>query len=75
LDLTVSAKCLLIIKKEIEKAINFSAAMTYFAGKHHTLKLGGEYQQYTLRRWTIGGQDDLASLVGFKVRSKPQRKH
>jgi outer membrane receptor protein involved in Fe transport len=53
------------------KGFNFSAAMTYFAGKSHTLKLGGEYQQYTLRRWTITGQDDLASLLASRLEANP----
>jgi outer membrane receptor protein involved in Fe transport len=58
-------------QKRDRKGLNFSAAMTYFAGKHHTLKLGGEYQQYTLRRWTIGGQDDLASLLASRLEANP----
>jgi hypothetical protein len=58
-------------QKRDRKGLNFSAAMTYFAGKHHTLKLGGEYQQYTLRRWTIAGQDDLASLLDSRLQANP----
>jgi CarboxypepD_reg-like domain/TonB-dependent Receptor Plug Domain len=58
-------------QKRDRQGLNFSAAMTYFAGKHHTLKLGGEYQQYTLRRWTITGQDDLASLLDSRLQADP----
>ena len=58
-------------QKRDRKGLNFSAAMTYFAGKSHTLKLGGEYQQYTLRRWTIGTQDDLASLLASSLEANP----
>lgn len=58
-------------QKRDRKGLNFSAAMTYFAGKHHTLKLGGEYQQYTLRRWTIGAQDDLAGLLASRLEANP----
>ncbi|MDZ7625619.1 MAG: TonB-dependent receptor [Ignavibacteriaceae bacterium] len=58
-------------QKRDRKGLNFSAAMTYFAGKNHTLKLGGEYQQYTLRRWTIAGQDDLASLLASRLEANP----
>ncbi|MBE0572884.1 MAG: TonB-dependent receptor, partial [Ignavibacteriaceae bacterium] len=58
-------------QKRDRKGLNFSAAMTYFAGKHHTFKLGGEYQQYTLRRWTIAGQDDLASLLDSRLQADP----
>jgi outer membrane receptor protein involved in Fe transport len=54
------------------KGINFSAAMTYFAGKSHTFKLGGEYQQYTLRRWTIATQDNLASLLASRLEANPE---
>ncbi|HEY6625598.1 MAG TPA: TonB-dependent receptor, partial [Ignavibacteriaceae bacterium] len=58
-------------QKRNRQGLNFSAAMTYFAGKHHTFKLGGEYQQYTLRRWTITGQDDLASLLDSRLQADP----
>lgn len=58
-------------QKRDRKGYNFSAAMTYFAGKNHTFKLGGEYQQYTLRRWTILGQDDLASLLASRLEANP----
>lgn len=51
--------------------LNFSGALTYFAGKHHTIKLGGEYQSYTLRRWTVGGQDDLASKLAARLEANP----
>lgn len=59
-------------QKRDRKGLNFSAAMTYFAGKSHTLKLGGEYQQYTLRRWTIGAQDDLAGLLDSRLQANPE---
>ncbi len=58
-------------QKRNRTGLNFSAALTYFAGKHHTFKLGGEYQQYTLRRWTVAGQDDLASLLASRLEANP----
>ena len=58
-------------QKRNRTGFNFSAAMTYFAGKHHTVKLGGEYQQYNLRRWTVAGQDDLASLLASRLEDDP----
>ncbi|MBS4035781.1 MAG: TonB-dependent receptor [Ignavibacterium sp.] len=50
---------------------NFNAAVTLYAGKHHTLKFGGEFQQYILRRWTVGGQDDLASKLASRLEADP----
>ncbi|MCW8802945.1 MAG: TonB-dependent receptor [Ignavibacteriaceae bacterium] len=58
-------------QKRDRKGFNASAAMTYFAGKHHTLKLGGEYQQYTLRRWSVAAQDDFASLLDSRLQADP----
>jgi outer membrane receptor protein involved in Fe transport len=58
-------------QKRDRQGINVSAALTYFAGKHHTIKLGGEFQRYTLRRWTVGGQDDLIALVASRLEDDP----
>jgi outer membrane receptor protein involved in Fe transport len=51
--------------------LNFSGALTYFAGKHHTVKLGGEYQSYTLRRWTVARQDLLAGKLASRLSADP----
>lgn len=58
-------------QKRNRTGFNFSAALTYFAGKHHTFKLGGEYQQYNLRRWTVAGQDDLISKLAARLEANP----
>lgn len=58
-------------QKRDRSGINLSGALTLFAGKNHTLKVGGEYQTYTLRRWTIAGQDDLASLLDARITANP----
>lgn len=58
-------------QKRNRTGFNVSGALTYFAGKHHTFKLGGEYQQYNLKRWTVTGQDDLASLLASRLEANP----
>lgn len=58
-------------QKRDRTGYNFNAALTLYADKHHTLKLGGEFQQYTLRRWTVGGQDDLASKLASRIQADP----
>jgi len=58
-------------QKRDRSGYNISGALTLFAGKNHTLKFGGEYQTYTLRRWTIAGQDDLASLLAARLEADP----
>lgn len=58
-------------QKRNRTGYNFNAALTLYAGKHHTLKLGGEFQKYTLRRWTVGGQDDLASKLASRLEAEP----
>lgn len=35
--------------------INLSANFSWMIGKTHSIKFGGEYKQYTLRRWDITG--------------------
>jgi len=51
--------------------INLSGALTYFAGKHHTIKFGGEYQNYTLRRWVVGRQHLLAGKLASRLGADP----
>ncbi|MBI9031870.1 TonB-dependent receptor [bacterium] len=33
---------------------------SWLSNKHHTVKLGGEFRQYTIRRWSSGSQSDYA---------------
>jgi outer membrane receptor protein involved in Fe transport len=58
-------------QKRDRLGFSVNGAVTIFAGKHHTLKLGGEFQQYTLRRWTVGGQDNFASLYDAVISGNP----
>lgn len=42
------------------RSFNIGAALSLLIGKTHSIKIGGDYQKYTLRRWGIVGQDDFA---------------
>lgn len=33
------------------------------AGKHHSIKIGGEYNQHTMRSWWVGGQSSFAFQI------------
>ncbi|KAF0152652.1 MAG: TonB-dependent receptor [Ignavibacteria bacterium] len=47
--------------------ITLAGNMVYMIGKVHTIKLGGSYEQYTIRNWNAVGVADLASkLYTFK---------
>ncbi len=58
-------------QKRNRQSFSINGALNLYASKHHTLKLGGEYQQYTLRRWTVGGQDNLAGLLNSQIEGTP----
>ncbi|MBM4170618.1 MAG: TonB-dependent receptor [Ignavibacteria bacterium] len=45
------------------KSMSFNGALSFLLGKSHSFKIGGEYQQYTLRSWGVGGQTGLAAKV------------
>lgn len=55
------------------QSFSVNGALTIFAGKEHTLKIGGEYQQYTLRRWTVGGQSSFAQSVNTLMTDDPSK--
>jgi hypothetical protein len=44
-----------------------NGAFNLLIGKTHTIKVGGEFQQYTLRSWAIAGQTSLAALLNSRV--------
>lgn len=41
--------------------LNFSGTFNFLIGKSHSFKIGGEYQQYTIRNWSLG----LAATLGL----------
>lgn len=48
--------------------ITLSGSLVYMLGKVHTIKLGGSYEQYTIRNWNAVGVADLANkLNAYKV--------
>ncbi|MEW6651895.1 MAG: TonB-dependent receptor [Bacteroidota bacterium] len=48
--------------------ITLAGNMVYLLGKIHTIKLGGSYEQYTIRNWNAVGVADLANkLHAFKT--------
>ncbi|MEW6004338.1 MAG: TonB-dependent receptor [Stygiobacter sp.] len=44
-------------------SIALNGALSFMLGKAHSFKVGGEYQQYTIRSWGVGGQAGLAAKV------------
>lgn len=42
-------------------SINLSGSFSLLLGKAHSIKIGGEYQQYTMRTWSLG----LAATLGL----------
>ncbi len=49
--------------KNSRTQFNINAALQWMIGKVHSIKMGGEYKQYTLRNWTVGGQSSFAANV------------
>ncbi|MBU2494444.1 MAG: TonB-dependent receptor [Bacteroidetes bacterium] len=50
--------------KRDQNSISLSGALSFFVGKIHSFKLGGEYQQYTMRQWTTSSsQVGMAQLL------------
>lgn len=50
--------------KRDQKSLSFTGALSFFVGKVHSFKLGGEFQQYTMRQWgTSQSQTSLAQLL------------
>ncbi|MGE5430956.1 MAG: TonB-dependent receptor [Syntrophomonadaceae bacterium] len=45
------------------RGLNFSGNLSWLIGKSHSLKIGGEFQQYTLRSWGVGGQSTFAGSL------------
>ncbi|KUO60824.1 hypothetical protein APF79_04920 [bacterium BRH_c32] len=44
-------------------SMSFGGALTFLIGKVHSFKIGGDYQQYTLRTWSVGSQSTFAGKV------------
>ncbi|MFO7447049.1 MAG: carboxypeptidase-like regulatory domain-containing protein, partial [Ignavibacteriaceae bacterium] len=54
--------------KNERNAITFNGSLNWKIGKIHDLKIGGEFQQYTLRNWGLSiATDALASLLNTSV--------
>lgn len=45
------------------RQINFNGNFNLLIGKAHTLKMGGEYQQWTIRSWAAGNQDNYYATI------------
>ncbi|MCU7496711.1 MAG: TonB-dependent receptor [Ignavibacteria bacterium] len=46
------------------RGLNFNGNLSWVIGKSHSLKIGGEFQQYTLRSWGgVGSQSGLAGSL------------
>jgi TonB dependent receptor/CarboxypepD_reg-like domain/TonB-dependent Receptor Plug Domain len=49
--------------KSSQASLSLSGALNFMLGKTHTFKLGGDYQQYTIRSWGANSQTDLAGRL------------
>jgi hypothetical protein len=45
------------------RGLNFNGNLSWMIGKSNSLKIGGEFQQYTLRSWGVGGQSSFAGSL------------
>lgn len=50
--------------KRDQTSFSFTGSLSFFVGKIHSFKLGGEFQQYSMRQWTTSStQVGLAQLL------------
>ncbi|MFA8451850.1 MAG: TonB-dependent receptor [Bacteroidales bacterium] len=47
--------------------ITFKGTFNVALGKIHSIRLGAEYTQYTMRSWAIGGQTALAGILDTQI--------
>ncbi|HEX2868939.1 MAG TPA: TonB-dependent receptor [Ignavibacteriales bacterium] len=57
--------------KNSRNGITFNGNLSWNPGKNHSIKLGGEYQQYTLRNWSTGGQAGFARSLYETMKANP----
>lgn len=57
--------------KNDRKGISLNGSLSFLLGKHHSFKLGGEYQQYILRNWGLRGQVSLAASLDNWLKAHP----
>ncbi|MGK9368103.1 TonB-dependent receptor [Melioribacter sp. Ez-97] len=57
--------------KNDRQGISLNASLSFLVGKNHSFKVGGEYQTYTLRNWSLGtvSQVGLAASVDQFINS------
>ena len=57
--------------KRDQTSLSFTGSLSFFVGKIHSFKIGGEYQQYTMRQWTTSTpQVSLAQLLYNETQSE-----
>lgn len=58
--------------KNDRTGITFNGNLSWNPGKNHSIKLGGEFQQYTLRNWSgVGGQNTFARTIAEDLSKDP----
>ncbi|HEX2963143.1 MAG TPA: TonB-dependent receptor, partial [Ignavibacteriales bacterium] len=58
--------------KNDRTGITFNGNLSWNPGKNHSIKLGGEFQQYTLRNWSgVGGQNTFARSIFEDLKKDP----
>ncbi|MGE5400878.1 MAG: TonB-dependent receptor [Ignavibacteriales bacterium] len=49
------------------RGLNFNGNLSWLIGKTHSVKIGGEFQQYTLRNWAVAGQSNFAGSLARAI--------
>lgn len=57
--------------KNKREGISLNGALSFLLGKHHSFKVGGEYQQYVLRNWGLRSQVSLAASLNNWLETHP----
>ncbi|MGE5681523.1 MAG: carboxypeptidase regulatory-like domain-containing protein [Bacillota bacterium] len=55
--------------KNKRESINFTGALSFNLNNIHSIKLGGEFTQYTIRNWNVGVQSQFAALLDKNIKA------
>jgi outer membrane receptor protein involved in Fe transport len=53
--------------KSDQASLSLGGSLSMLLGKYHSVKFGGEYQQYTLRNWSAGRQVNLTKTLNQRI--------
>lgn len=55
--------------KAKRESMNFTGSLSFIINKIHSVKLGGDFTQYTIRNWSVAGQSQFAALLANNLKS------